>query len=134
MTQPVAMNENVKLPWRVDGLHGYRSSQGPTYNGGHFFGGGPQSERSVTVRVLTPMGRPATVELDLCDDQHGCTVTLNPETARQLAGALSAGAAKAEADMARWREVLERQRAEIVAAQQRDLIGRAGLPKPTEGM
>lgn len=128
MNQPTP-DSGIKLPWRLDGLQGFTSSQGPTFDGGWFHGGGPASQRTITVRILTPMGRPATIEIDLTDtDRHGCTATLNPADARRAAAALTAAADKAEAEMAHWQQVLDTSRAEMQAAWQRDIQGRTGHP------
>lgn len=116
----------VKLPWRVDGLEGFSTTEGPTFNGGWFTGGGPHSPQTFAVRALTPMGRPATVSVDLCDDKGGRTVTLTPDTAREAAAALVLAAEKAEQEMAHWRGVVERQRAELAELAHRDACGRAG--------
>lgn len=123
--------ETVDLPWRVEGLDGFNSEQGPTFDGGWFTGGGSTRHRSITVRLLAPMGRPASVQLDLCDDRHGCTASLSPQVARDLAAALAAGAAKADAEMAHWRQVLDKQRAEIQELMLREYAARAG--EPTDG-
>jgi hypothetical protein len=138
VSEPAVAQSVVALPWRAGELDGFNSSYGPTYNGGGFSGGGPSRNRSLSVRVLTPMGEPSTVSIDLCDDSrlshsgHGCTVTLDPATARAAAAALLAGAEKAEGEMAHWRGVLDQQRAEqraeIQAMQLRDAAGRAGVP------
>jgi hypothetical protein len=118
----------VELPWKAGGLQGFNSSHGPTYDGGSFAGGGPSSPRALFVRVTTPMGRPASVHLDICDDSHGCTVWLDPATARQAAAALLAGADEADAEMAHWREVLDKQQARLFELHMRDVAGRAGQP------
>lgn len=81
---------------------------------------------TLAVRLWTPQGRPASVELDLGDDSHGCTVTLTPEHARKAARALSEAADRADAEMARWRAILDQQRADLLAAAERDMLGRAG--------
>ena len=120
------MTEEGSLPWRVTGLHGARSDCGPTYDGGHWTGGGELMDKTLAVRLWTPRGRPASVELDLGDDSHGCTVSLTPERAREAARALGEAADRADAEMARWRELLDRNRAELLEAVGRDMLGRAG--------
>lgn len=121
------------LPWRADNLEGFSTLQGPTYNGGWFTGGGPKSPVSLTVRVLLPMGRPATVEVDLCDEKDGRTVTLTRALAREAAAAIVAAADKADREMAHWRGVVERMRAEVAELSLRNAIGQAGLDaKPKE--
>lgn len=129
MTTPTPDPDPIKLqlPWRVKGLPGARSDIGPTYNGGEWFGGGERTDKHVAVRVWTPLGRAATVELDIGDTSHGCTLTLKPAQAREAARALLAATEAAEAEMQRWRDVLERQRAEIREMADRDLRARAGL-------
>lgn len=122
------------LPWRTDGLDGYSTSQGPTYNGGWFVGGGGHRPQSMTIRVLTPMGRTATVEVDLCDEAHGRSVTLSPDLARSAAAALVAAADKADREMEHWRGVVERQRAELAELAHRDALRRAGLPQTDEAV
>lgn len=108
MSEDVA---EIKLPWRATGLDGFSTEQGPTFNGGSFHGGGPRLDRSLSVRLLQPMGRAATVQLDLTDrETHGCSVSLNPDVARQVAAALVTGADQAEAEMARYRAILDEQR------------------------
>lgn len=122
------MSEQPKLPWRASDLQGFSTSEGPTFDGGWFTGGGPKTKRSLTVRLHAPQGRPATVELDLSDhDKHGCSVTLDPATARQAAAALLAAAEKAEAEMAHWRGVVAKLDADLAAARERDARSRAGL-------
>ena len=120
------MTEEGSLPWRVTGLHGARSDSGPTYDGGHWTGGGERSDKTLAVRLWTPMGRPASVELDLGDGSHGCTVSLTPGRAREAARALGEAADRADAEMARWGAMLDRQSAELAAAAERDMLGRAG--------
>jgi hypothetical protein len=121
------MSDVVGLPWRIDGLAGFSTSQGPTFDGGWFTGGGPVESRTLTVRVLTPMGRPATVELDLTErDRHGCTATLDPATARQAAAALVAAADQAEREMAKWAAVVAKLRADVAASHLDDAARRAG--------
>ena len=129
----------IELPWRMEGLDGHRSDYGPTYTGGGFSGGGPASDRSLTVRLRTPMGEPATVSIDLCDDSrlkrsgHGCTVAVDPAAARQAAAALVAAADQAEAEMAKWQETLDKLRTELQTARLRDAAGRAGAPETEVG-
>lgn len=118
--------QSVVLPWRKGGLDGFSTTTGPTFNGGCFAGGGPAFFQTLAVRVLTPLGRRATVELDLCDDRDGRSVTLDPDTARAAARALLAGADQAEAEMARYRRILDEQRAAIQAMQLRHLAEQAG--------
>ncbi len=124
-------DEPCVLPWRAAGLHGARSDSGPTYDGGYWTGGGERLDKHVSVRLWTPMGRAATVELDIGDRDHGCTVTLNPALAREAAAALLAAADKADGEMRKWRDMLERQNERIAAAARRDLVARAGLPEET---
>lgn len=124
------MSKKPKLPWRANGLDGFGTSEGPTFNGGTFVGGGPRRDRSLTVRLLIPMGRPASVELDLTDgESHGCSVSLPPATAREAAAALLAAAERAEAEMAHWQSVLDQQNAQLEAARQREIEARAGVPR-----
>lgn len=119
--------ESVTLPWRVTGLPGANTSSGRTYNGGEWYGGGPVPEKSVAVRVWTPMGKPASVELDLGEPNHGCTVSLKPALAREAAAALLAAADKADAEMQKWRDVLAKQAEEIRAEARKLALGQAGL-------
>jgi hypothetical protein len=119
--------EIPELPWRAADLEGAHSNSGPTYDGGMWTGSSRTLKKSVAVRCWTPMGRPATVELDLTDTDHGCTVTLPPALARQAAAALIVAAERAESEMRKWQDVLDRQREEIDAAAQRDLVARAGV-------
>lgn len=126
------MSEPITLPWRITGLDGFTTSHGYTYNGGAFSGGGPHSPQSIAVRMLSEYGRPATVQLDLCDDRGGRSVSLNPELARQAAAALLVAADKADADIQHWRDVLDQQREQLLAARHRDMVGRAGLSEDPE--
>lgn len=117
-----------ELPWRVAGLPGASTSSGYTYNGGTWAGGGPVPDKSIAIRVwIGPYSEPATVQVDLGEKNHGCTVSLNPDLARQAAAALIAAADAADANIQGWRDVLERQRAELMALRERDMLGRAGL-------
>lgn len=114
--------------FRLDQLDGYSSDQGPTFNAGWFVGGGAKRDRSLTVRLLTPMGRPASVQLDLSDHtEHGCSVSLTPARAREVAAALVERAEAAEAEMARWREIVEKQQAEMKANALKFARGSAGM-------
>lgn len=117
----------TRPPWRLTGLDGYSTMSGPTFGGGQFTGGGPYSPSRIAVRLLTPYGKPCTVALDICDERHGSSVTLNPEQAREAAAALLAGADGAEAEMQRWRQVVEQQRADLARAAHKDALGRADL-------
>lgn len=120
--------EAITLPWRVEDLPGSQSDSGPTYNGGYFYGGGERSAMSLSVRKWAPMGRPATVELGIgAGKDHGCAVTLDPERARAAAAALVPAADAADAEMAKWREVVERNRDASLEALTRDAERRAGL-------
>ncbi len=119
--------EQTELPWRVADLPGSRTDSGPTYNGGYFHGGGEKSGMNLSVRVWAPMGRPATVELGIGSHDHGCAATLKPALAREAARALMAAADKADAEMAEWRGVGERLRAEMAALALREATARAGI-------
>lgn len=120
------------LPWRADGLDGFSTSHGHTFDGGTFTGGGPHSPQTLAVRLLSGVyGRPATVEVDLCDDGGGRSVTLDPQTARNAASALMAAADKADAEMAHWRGVVEKMRADLATASYRDALGRSGAEETT---
>lgn len=128
------MSDEITLPWHLDGLQGARSDGGPTYNGGRWDGGSRLTDRSIAVRYYAPMGRMATVEVDLGDESqdqlgtadHGCTVSLTPDQARTAAAALLAAADRADAEIQRWRDVLDKQRAELDELRLRDIAGRAG--------
>lgn len=118
---------DVPKPWRVDDLHGASTSNGRTYNGGSWAGGGPVLQRYLVVRVHNaPYGEPASVEVDMGDRQHGCTVSLNPALAREAAARLIAAADAADAVMADWREVLDKQRLELAELRARALAKAVG--------
>jgi len=123
------MTDEVKLPWRVTGLDGFRSDSGPTYDGGSWSGGGPRTDKHVAVRFLNPYYGQASVEFDLGDGSHGCTVSLTPDLARDAAAALLAAADKADAELAHWRSVLDANRQRIDAAAHQALLRRAGMPE-----
>lgn len=118
---------DINLPWKATGLDGYSTQSGYTFDGGNLTGGGPWLGLNLTVRMNCRYGEPATVQLDVSDKRNGASVSLTPDLARQAAAALLAAADAADADMQHWRDMLDRQRAEMQAFQQRDLIGRAGL-------
>ena len=111
---------------RMDGLDGYSTAHGHTFDGGSFHGGGPHSPQSLIVRMLSTYGRPASVELDLCDDRGGRSVSLTPERARQVAAWLNAEADKAQAKMDHWRGIIEESRAKLEVAWLKDAAARAG--------
>lgn len=117
----------VSIPWRADDLRGARSDHGHTYDGGTWTGTTAPTEKWVGVRIYAPYGESATVELDMGDKTHGCTITLNPAVAREAAAALLEAADRADAEIQRWRDMLERQRQDLAAAFERETRMRAGV-------
>lgn len=115
---------------RLEGLDGFSTQTGPTFDGGSFAGGGPVRDRILEVRLRTPFGRPASVELDLIDTgHHGCTVSLPPDLARQVAAALTASADKADAERQKWLDVVNKQNAKLREEIDRQARAMAGLPE-----
>lgn len=112
--------------WRADDLPGASTASGRTYDGGTWSGGGPVPKRHLSVRLYAPMGQPASVEVDMGDKSHGCTVSLTPELARSFAAAVLERAEAAEAEIAKWRDIVRRQREEIGALALRYAKARAG--------
>jgi hypothetical protein len=108
-------------------LDGYSTEQGPTFDGGHFIGGGPRRGRALAVRLLTPQGRTPSVDLDLTDGAtHGCSVSLPPATAREVAAALVEAADRADAEVRRWQGIHADLVARLEQARIRDAALRAG--------
>jgi hypothetical protein len=127
------VSEEIELPWRKTGLDGFSTTEGPTYKAGWFTGGGPIRNRNMAIRLLAPMGRPAPVEVDLTEpEHHGCSVSLDPDTAEHAGRALIAGPERARAEMERWRGVVERLAAEMSTSAYEEAMRRAGMTREGE--
>ena len=96
------------LPLRLTGLAGASTANGRTYDGGFWTGGGPVRERHLAVRFFQgAYGEPSSVELDMGDDSHGCTVSLSPYQAEAVAVALRQAADKVRVDVTYWQTMLD---------------------------